>query len=332
MEQQRLDEAREGGIPWRKWGPYLSERQWGTVREDYSQDGNAWDYFSHDQARSRAYHWGEDGLAGISDEKQWLCFSVGLWNGKDPILKERLFGLTNSEGNHGEDVKEYYFYVDSTPTHAYMKYLYKYPQAAFPYGDLLETNRRRTRGEMEYELLDTGIFEGDRYFDVFVEYAKQTPEDILIQISVCNRGPEPATVHVLPTLWFRNTWTWWPDTPKPVLRDVTGRQGCRAVAASHAQLGERYLYCEGEAPLLFTENETNNERLFGTPNASRYVKDGINNAVVDGHQDAVNPQQTGTKAAAHYCVSVGAGATATIRLRLSDRGACGHGRSLHALR
>jgi Mannosylglycerate hydrolase MGH1-like glycoside hydrolase domain len=226
--------------------------------------------------------------------------------------------LTNSEGNHGEDVKEYYFYVDSTPTHSYMKYLYKYSQAAFPYDDLVATNKRRNRGDMEYELLDTGIFEGDRYFDVFVEYAKQTPEDILIQISVCNRGPEPATVHVLPTLWFRNIWTWWPDTPKPVLSDVTGRKGSCAVAASHAQLGARYLYCEGEVPLLFTENETNNERIFGTPNASPYVKDGINHAVVNGHQDAVNPQHTGTKAAAHYRVSVGAGDTATIRLRLSD--------------
>jgi hypothetical protein len=317
-EQRRLDEARKGGVLWRKWGPYLSERQWGTVREDYSPDGNAWDYFSHDQARSRAYHWGEDGLAGISDDQQWLCLSVGLWNGQDPILKERLFGLTNSEGNHGEDVKEYYFYVDSTPTHSYMKYLYKYSQAAFPYDDLVATNKRRNRGDMEYELLDTGIFEGDRYFDVFVEYAKQTPEDILIQISVCNRGPEPATVHVLPTLWFRNIWTWWPDTPKPVLSDVTGRKGSCAVAASHAQLGARYLYCEGEVPLLFTENETNNERIFGTPNASPYVKDGINHAVVNGHQDAVNPQHTGTKAAAHYRVSVGAGDTATIRLRLSD--------------
>ena len=196
-ESIRLQETRASKVPWRKWGPYLSERQWGTVREDYSQDGNAWDYFSHDQARSRAYHWGEDGLAGISDEKQLLCFSVGLWNGKDPILKERLFGLTNSESNHGEDVKEYYFYLDSTPTHSYMKYLYKYPQTAFPYNDLIETSKRRNRGDMEYELLDTGIFNGDRYFDVFVEYAKQSPEDILIQISVSNRGPEPATVHVL---------------------------------------------------------------------------------------------------------------------------------------
>ena len=209
-ETLRLQETHTNNIPWRKWGPYLSERQWGTVREDYSKDGNAWDYFSHDQARSRAYHWGEDGLAGFSDEKQLLCFSVALWNGKDPILKERLFGLTNSESNHGEDVKEYYFYLDSTPTHSYMKYLYKYPQAVFPYDDLVATSKRRSRAEMEYELLDTGIFEGDRYFDVFVEYAKQTAEDILIQISVSNRGPEEATLHVLPTLWFRNTWSWRP--------------------------------------------------------------------------------------------------------------------------
>jgi hypothetical protein len=317
-EQQRLAEARERGVPWRKWGPYLSERQWGTVREDYSADGNAWDYFSHDQARSRAYHWGEDGLAGFSDDKQHLCFALALWNGLDRILKERLFGLTNSEANHGEDVKEYYFYLDSTPTHSYMKWLYKYPQAAYPYGDLIETNKRRNRGDMEYELLDTGVFNGDRYFDVFVEYAKQTPEDILIQISVCNRGPEPATLHVLPTLWFRNIWTWWPGTPKPALKQAAGSKGSQAVAASHALLGERYLYCEGDVPLLFTENETNNERIFGTANASPYVKDGINNYVVHGKQDAVNPQNTGTKAAAHYQLNVGAGETATIRLRLSD--------------
>ena len=217
-----------GKKPWRKWGPYLSERQWGTVREDYSQDGNAWDYFTHDQARSRAYHWGEDGLAGISDMHQLLCFSVALWNGKDPILKERMFGLTNSEANHGEDVKEYYFYLDSTPTHSYMKYLYKYPQAAFPYSDLIENNRRRTRNDMEYELLDTGVFNEDRYFDVFVEYAKQSPEDILIQISVSNRGPEAAKIDVLPTLWFRNTWTWWPGTPKPSLKQISGANGSQA--------------------------------------------------------------------------------------------------------
>lgn len=317
-ETTRLQEARNAKIPWRKWGPYLSERQWGTVREDYSEDGNAWDYFSHDQARSRAYHWGEDGLGGISDEKQLLCFSVGLWNNKDPIVKERLFGLTNSESNHGEDVKEYYFYLDSTPTHSYMKYLYKYPQAAFPYDQLVATSKRRNRNELEFELLDTGIFNDDRYFDVFVEYAKQTPEDILIQISVCNRGPEAAAVHVLPTLWFRNTWTWWRDTPKPSLRQIAGKNRVTSAEASHSVLGDRYLYCEGNIPLLFTENETNNERIFGTPNPSLYVKDGINNYVVHGKKNAVNPGQAGTKAAAHYQLNVEAGQTATIRLRLSD--------------
>jgi hypothetical protein len=324
-EEARLQEAREGKSNWKKWGPYLSERQWGTVREDYSPDGNAWDYFTHDQARSRAYHWGEDGLAGISDEKQFLCFSVALWNGHDPILKERLFGLTNSESNHGEDVKEYYFYLDSTPTHSYMKYLYKYPQAAFPYGDLVTTSKRRNRGDMEYELLDTGVFNSDRYFDVFVEYAKQTPEDILVQISVCNRGPEPAPLHVLPTLWFRNTWAWWPDTPKPSLKQIIGKNASPLVVASHGQLGGRYLYCEGDPSMLFTENETNNQRIFGTPNVSPYVKDGINNRVVNGKQDAVNAEREGTKAAAHYQLDVGAGATTTIRLRLSDLAPAGMG-------
>ena len=319
QEAARLQEARETNAPWRKWGPYLSERQWGTVREDYSQDGNAWDYFSHDQARSRAYHWGEDGLAGVSDDRQLLCFALAVWNGQDPILKERLFGLTNSEGNHGEDVKEYYYYLDSTPTHSYMKYLYKYPQRAFPYGDLIQTNRARNRGDMEYELLDTGIFDGDRYFDVFVEYAKNTPEDILIQISVCNRGPEAASIHVLPTLWFRNTWTWWPGAPKPVLKKASGKKGARVVAAANGELGDRFLYCEGEVPLLFTENETNNERIFGGSNAGPYVKDGINDCVVAGKQGVVNPEETGTKASAHYQVTVGAGETATIRLRLSDQ-------------
>ncbi len=314
----RLQEAKNKRIPWRKWGPYLSERQWGTVREDYSPDGNAWDYFTHDQARSRAYHWGEDGLAGISDDKQLLCFSIALWNGKDPILKERMFGLTNSESNHGEDVKEYYFYLDSTPTHSYMKYLYKYPQDAYPYANLIETSKRRNRLEMEYELLDTGIFDGDRYFDVFVEYAKVAPEDMLVQVSISNRGPEPATLTVLPTLWFRNTWTWWEATPKPSLKQVTATGGSQAIAASHEELGERYLYCEGAVPLLFTENETNNQRIFGTPNSSPYVKDGINNYVVNGQQGAVNPQQTGTKAAAKYQLTVGAGQTATIRVRLSN--------------
>jgi hypothetical protein len=317
-ESARLDQARNAKVSWRKWGPYLSERQWGTVREDYSHDGNAWDYFSHDQARSRAYHWGEDGLAGISDDKQLLCFSVALWNGKDPILKERMFGLTNSEANHGEDVKEYYFYLDSTPTHSYMKYLYKYPQAEYPYGNLIETNKRRNRGDMEYELLDTGVFNEDRYFDVFVEYAKQGPEDILIQISIFNRGPQPATLHVLPTLWFRNTWTWWPGTPKPSLARLPGPKGAQTVAVSHVDLGKRYLYAQGEFALLFTENETNQERIFGTPNASPFVKDGINNYVVNGNRGAVNPEETGTKSAAHYQLNVRPGKMATVRLRLTD--------------
>jgi Glycosyl hydrolase family 63 C-terminal domain len=317
-ESARLEDARTIKTPWRKWGPYLSERQWGTVREDYSRDGNAWDYFTHDQARSRAYHWGEDGLAGISDDKQLLCFSVALWNGKDPILKERAFGLTNSEANHGEDVKEYYFYLDSTPTHSYMKYLYKYPQAEFPYNNLIETNKGRNRGDMEYELLDTGVFNEDRYFDVFVEYAKESPEDLLVQISVTNRGPEPATLHVLPTLWFRNIWTWWPGAPKPSLKQISGQKGAQVAAASHTDLGERYLYCEGDVSLLFTENETNTERIFGTANLSPYVKDGINNCVVNGNRESVNPAKTGTKSAAHYQVSVGAGKTATVRVRLSD--------------
>jgi hypothetical protein len=319
QETARLQEAHATNTPWRKWGPYLSERQWGTVREDYSSDGNAWSYFSHEQSRSRAYHWGEDGLAGVSDDKQRLCFALAVWNGQDPILKERLFGLTNSEGNHGEDVKEYYYYLDSTPTHSYMKYLYKYPQGPFPYGDLIQTNQGRNRLEMEYELMDTGIFESNRYFDVFVEYAKNTPEDVLIQITVINRGPEAAPIHVLPTLWFRNTWTFWPGTPKPVLKKTVGKKNVRVIAAAHAELGERFLYCEGEVPLLFTENETNNERLFGGTNAGQYVKDGINDCVVSGKEGVVNPDETGTKASAHYQATVGAGQTATFRLRLSDQ-------------
>src|SRR5262245_16690023 len=317
-ETIRLKEAREGKAAWKKWGPYLSERQWGTVREDYSEDGNAWNYFTHDQARSRAYQWGEDGLAGISDEKQHLCFALALWNGKDPILKERAFGLTNSEGNHGEDVKEYYFYLDSTPTHSYMKYLYKYPQRAFPYYDLVETNRRRSRKDFEYELIDTGIFNEDRYFDVFVEYAKAGPEDLLIKISVSNRGPEAWTLHILPTLWFRNTWRLWPEAQKPILREAETRTGASVLAASHPELGNRYLYCEEASSLLFTENETNNERLFNSPNESRYVKDGINDYIVNGRRDAVNPAKSGTKAAAHYQVTVGPGSTEVIRLRLCD--------------
>ena len=315
VEQKRLNETREKGIAWKKWGPYLSERQWGTVREDYSHDGNAWDYFSHDQARSRAYRWGEDGLAGISDDKQRLCFAIALWNGRDPILKERLFGLTNSEGNHGEDVKEYYFYVDSTPTHSYMKYLYKLPQAEFPYRNLVETNRRRSREEMEYELLDTGVFDDDRYFDVFVEYAKADPEDTLIRISVHNRGPQPAQVHLLPTLWFRNTWSWGENEPKPVLRQLDKA----TIHASHSQLGDYTFQCEGAEELLFTENESNAKRLWGQPNQSPYVKDAFHEYVISGKQEAVNPSKTGTKVAAHYRLEVPAGQSKVVRLRLSPK-------------
>jgi hypothetical protein len=324
-EHLRLEEARQNEKLWKKWGPYLSERQWGTVREDYSPGGDAWNFFTHDHARSRAYRWGEDGLAGISDDQQHLCFALALWNGKDPILKERLFGLTNSEGNHGEDVKEYYFYLDSTPTHSYMKYLYKYPQAAFPYADLVETNRRRSRNEMEYELLDTGVFQDDRYFDVFVEYAKDGPDDILVQITAVNRGPAPAELHLLPTLWFRNDWASWiaPSNraaEKPSLKQIKAAAGTRAIEAQHAILGMYYLYCEGEVPLLFCENSTNNDRLFpGQPNAFPYVKDGINDCVVQGREAAVNPAHEGTKASAHYRQLVAPGQSMTVRLRLTNQ-------------
>jgi len=320
-ELTRLQEDREGRAAWKKWGPYLSERQWGTVREDYSENGDAWNYFTHDHARSRAYRWGEDGLAGISDDKQRLCFALALWNGKDPILKERLFGLTNSEGNHGEDVKEYYFYLDNTPTHAYMKYLYKYPQAAYPYQSLIETNKQRTRNEFEYELLDTGVFNENRYFDIFVEYAKEAPEDILIKITAHNRGPEDAELHVLPTLWFRNTWASWVARPseKPMLKRIEGPPGTRLIVATQPTLGTYHLYCDGDVPLLFTENETNNARLFPEfPNASSWVKDGINNYVVHGEHSSVNPDLTGTKASAHYRLTVAPGQSATVRLRLKE--------------
>jgi hypothetical protein len=313
-EHDRLKEARERKLPWKDWGPYLSERQWGTVREDYSDGGDAWQYFTHDQARSRAYRWGEDGIAGICDERQRLCFALALWNGKDPILKERLFGLTNGEGNHGEDVKEYYFYLDSTPTHSYMKYLYKYPQSAFPYNDLVEMSRRRGRQDHEYELLDTGIFDDDRYFDVFVEYAKAGPENILIQITVANRGPDPATLHVLPTLWFRNTWSWGGDTIRPLLSEASSN----SIGASHPGLGERFLSCNGASELLFTENETNRERVFGTPNPTAFVKDGINNYLVDGQHNAVNPARTGTKASALYSLTIPPGESRLICLQLRD--------------
>jgi len=316
-EQKRLEESRTAGVPWHRWGPYLSERQWGTVREDYSVDGNAWDYFTHDQARSRAYLWGEDGLAGFSDDQQRICFAVALWNGQDPILKERLFGLTNSEGNHGEDVKEYYFYADSTPTHSYMKWLYKYPQLAFPYARLVETNRQRSRHEMEYELIDTGVFADHRYFDVAVEYAKASPDDILIRISATNRGAEAARLHLLPTIWFRNTWTVLRDAAKPVLHEVT-RTRTRAIAVSHPELTERWLMAEGDAPFLFTENETNTARLFDRPNACPYVKDAFHEFVINGRTDAVNPEHTGTKAAVHCQAVIQPGQTVAWRFRLSE--------------
>jgi hypothetical protein len=323
-EQRRLEEARTGTSAWKKWGPYLSERQWGTVREDYSVTGDAWNFFTHDHARSRAYRWGEDGLAGISDDRQRLCFSLALWNGKDAILKERLFGLTNSEGNHGEDVKEYYFYLDNTPTHSYMKYLYKYPQAAYPYRDLVDTNRRRSRRDMEYELLDTGVFDGDRYFDVCVEYAKGAAEDILVRITAANRGPDAADLHVLPTLWFRNDWSKWiaesnRATEKPHIKQIDAPSGTTAAAAAHPAMGAFILSCEGAVPLLFTENETNHERLFpGTANESRYVKDGVNDCVVRGRREAVNPAGEGTKVAAHYQVTIAAGQSTVVRVRLSS--------------
>ena len=323
-EQKRLIEAHEKHVPWRKWGPYLSDRQWGTVREDYSQNGDAWNYFTHDQARSRAYRWGEDGIAGFGDDCSRLCFSVALWNGQDPILKERLFGLTNAEGNHGEDVKEYYFYLDSTPTHSYMKMLYKYPQAAFPYKELVEQNRARDRNAMEYELIDTGIFDDDRYFDVFVEYAKASPEDILIQIKVTNRGARPATLHVLPHLWFRNTWWENEDSPRPMLHAAGAARGVRTIIAQHQELGARYLYCEHAKELLFTNNETNLERVFGIQNRSPYVKDGINDYIVQGKTWAVNPQQRGTKAAASYELKIEGHGTQVIRMRMTETAPSGH--------
>lgn len=312
QEEKRLQQSRSRKKHWKRWGPYLSERAWGTVREDYSADGEAWNFFPHDHARSRAYRWNEDGIAGISDRHQVICFAIALWNGRDPFLKERLFGLTGPQGNHGEDVKEYYFYLDSTPTHSYMKYLYKYPQREFPYADLVETNRKRSREEYEYELLDTGVFAEDRYFDVFVEYAKEGPEEILICITVHNRGSEAARLRVLPTLWFRNTWSWGESHPRPSLRE----SGPGVVHVAHHELGEYRLWCDGAPELLFTENESNAARLWGQPNATPYVKDAFHAYVVSGNRDAVNPAKVGTKAAAHYILEIPGGGSQTVRLRL----------------
>jgi hypothetical protein len=319
-EERRLGESLDRKAHWKRWGPYVSERAWGTVREDYSAGGTAWDYFSHDHARSRAYRWNEDGLAGICDRHQMICFALALWNGRDPILKERIFGLTGSEGNHGEDVKEYYFYLDSTPTHSYMKYLYKYPQAEFPYARLVEENRGRDKNSAEFELMDTGVFNDNRNFDVFVEYAKVDAEDILIKITASNRGPEAAPIHLLPTVWFRNRWSWGDnDDAKPVARNASSENGPAIIELEHFMLGHRRLYCEGAPELLFTENETNTQRLFNSANTSPYVKDAFHNYVIHGKQDAVNPEQTGTKAAAHYALIVGPGESATIRLRLTNQ-------------
>jgi len=317
MEKKRLDESREKNIPWKQWGPYLSERQWGTVREDYSAGGDAWDYFPHDHARSRAYRWGEDGLAGLSDDKQLLCFALSLWNGKDPIIKERLFGLTNAEGNHGEDVKEYYFYLDSTPTHSYMKYLYKYPHNAYPYNDIVQTNNERGYNELEYELLDTGIFDENRYFDVFVEYAKSSPVDILIRLTIHNRGPVAASLQVAPTLWFRNIWFDNENEQVPELKQVSLDKTSGVLKASHNEMGEWLFHASKTNDLLFTNNVTNNERIWGTPNETPYVKDGIQNYIVNGQENAINPNKTGTKAAALYKLNIDSGESKTLHLRLS---------------
>ncbi|MDQ6670508.1 MAG: glucosidase, partial [Chloroflexota bacterium] len=314
-ERRRLTDSHKHQVPWWRWGPYLSERQWGTVREDYSANGDAWDYFPHDHARSRAYRWGEDGLLGLCDNHGQMCFSVALWNEADPILKERLFGLTGPEGNHGEDVKEEYFYLDSTPTHSYMRGLYRYPQRAFPYADLLRENRRRGRHEPEYELVDTGVFAQSRYFDVVVEYAKATPTDIVIRVSVINHGPEPARLHVLPTLWFRNTWSWDNTSPpEPSLRQTAPG----TLQAIHADLGTYWLACQAAPELLFTDNETNCLRLWGVPNRTPYVKDGIHEAIVLGAAGRTNAAGVGTKAAAHYLLTVASGETQSVLLRLSD--------------
>ena len=311
-EKDRIKEMVDNAAVWRVWGPYLSERQWGTVREDYSESGTAWDYFPHDHARSRAYRWGEDGIAGISDDEQRLCLALALWNGRDPILKERLFGLTNSEGNHGEDVKEAYYHLDATPTHSYLKMLYKYPQRAFPYTWLVEENRQRYKSQPEFELIDTDAFFEDRYFDVFVEYAKAAPEDILMQVTVCNRGPEPADIDVLPQVWFRNTWSWGYGDAKPELRRLADGQ----IGITHQTLGEYRLYADGLPELLFTENETNTRRLYAYDDENSYYKDAFHEAVVHGRSEAVNPARTGTKAAAHYRISVPAGDQRTVRVRL----------------
>jgi hypothetical protein len=316
-EEQRLEASRERREHWKRWGPYLSERAWGTVREDYSEFGTAWEYLPHDHARSRAYRWNEDGIAGICDRHQKICFALALWNGKDAILKERLFGLTGNEGNHGEDVKECYYYLDNTPTHSWMKYLYKYPQSAFPYAELLEENRRRGKADREYELLDTGIFDGGRYFDVFVEYAKAGVEEISVRITAWNRGPETAALHIVPTVWFRNTWSWGLGDPKPHLKRCGSDK--TVIELNEPDYGNRWIWFDGSPRLLFTENETNYRRLFAYDGGSQYTKDGIGDFIVSGRPKAVNPAENGTKAAAHYEFRIAAGESATVKVRFTNR-------------
>jgi mannosylglycerate hydrolase MGH1-like protein len=318
-EDQRLEEDRTRKKYWKRWGPYLSERQWGTVREDYSPGGTAWEYFPHDHARSRAYRWGEDGIGGISDRHQMICFGLALWNGRDPILKERLFGLTGNQGNHGEDVKEYYFYQDSTPTHSYMRMLYKYPQAEFPYARLVDENKKRNRQDPEFELLDTGVFADDRYFDVFIEYAKADVEDILIKITAVNRGPEAATLRLLPSLWFRNTWSWGKDLRRPSVQRATSIAGSVSAELEHWRYGKRWLLCAGEPELLFTQNETNFARLFNGKNRTPHVKDAFHEYLIRGNKSAVDPKQSGTKMAAYYPLELDPGQSETIKLRLTDK-------------
>ncbi|HEX4630007.1 MAG TPA: hypothetical protein VH188_03510, partial [Chthoniobacterales bacterium] len=313
-EQQRLAENQKDER-WHLWGPYLAERAWGTVREDYSANGDAWNYFSHDQARSRAFRWGEDGIGGICDFKQRLCLAFAFWNGRDPFLKERLFGVTGPQGNHGEDVKEIYFYTDCTPTHSYMRMLYRYPQARFPYEDLVAANQGRPKEAPEPELWDTGILRDQRYFDITLEYAKVDADDLFIRVTATNRGPDAAELHVLPTIWFRNTWSWGEDRRLPDLRASSDLiSHCPTIQATHEALGEYKLHCDGSPELLFTENETNTERLFASPNKVKFVKDGINDFVVHGRQDAVNRERVGTKAAAHYPFTIAPGASETVRL------------------
>ena len=311
-EIERIRSIKSNGKLWRKWGPYLTDRQWGTVREDYSPEGTAWEHVSHDDARSKAYRWGEEGIAGISDEQQLICFSVALWNKKDPIIKERYFGLTGNQGNHGEDVKEYYYYLDNTPTHSYMKMLYKYPQAEFPYSQLGEENNSRTKADPEFELIDTGIFNEDKYFDVFVEYAKISEEDILIKITAHNRGEEKSSLNLLPQIWFRNIWNLGEDNSKPELF-LTENNSIKIV---HKKIGEYNLYFDENPEVLFCENETNYKRLYNVDNNADYVKDGINDFITQDIKSAVNPSKTGTKAACNFDIEIDSGSSASIKLRL----------------